>query len=350
MAPQRNRPIGLYVHHQGAGHWQRAAALVRRMVRPCTLLGTVSPAQARAAPCPVVALPDDVPDGAPHGDPAGVPGLHYAPLGHDGLRRRTARIAAWIAEQRPALMVVDVSVEVAILSRLCSTPFLYLRLAGRRDDPPHIAAFRAAEALIAPFPAALEADDTPGWVLRKTFHAGFLAAPPSAPPRPGGGILVAFGRGGAGGDRAALAAAARATPDRRWRVLGPVSAGEEPPPPNLELLGWRDDASALLAEADLVVGGCGDGLLAEVAALGKRFLCLPEPRPFDEQRAKAHRLGALGAAVVRDRWPEAAEWPALLRETEALNPGRISALHDPEALSRLAGFLEEQAVQAERYG
>ncbi|UFN46904.1 hypothetical protein LPC08_12775 [Roseomonas sp. OT10] len=344
------RPIGFYVHHQGIGHWQRAAALVRRMRRPCTLIGTFSAAQQRAAPAPMLPLPDDAPEGGAHGDPVGVPGLHYAPLGHDGLRRRSARLAGWIAEQKPALLVVDVSVEVAILSRLCSTPFLYFRLAGRRDDPPHITAFRAAEALLAPFPAALEADDTPGWVNRKTFHAGLLAAPPVAPSRPGGGIVVTFGRGGAGGDHDALVAAARAVPGRRWRVLGPVTPGTAPLPPNLELLGWREDAAVLLAEADVVVGGCGDGLLAEVAALGKRFLCLPEPRPFDEQRAKAHRLGALGAAVVRDRWPDEADWPALLREAEALDPARIAALHEPEALGRLAGVIEEQAEKAERYG
>ena len=344
------RPVGYYLHHQGIGHWQRATALARRMRRPCVLLGTIPPDQRRLAPCPVVDLPDDaIRDPARHGDLAGVPGLHYAPLGHDGMRRRAAGIAGWIAAERPALLVVDVSVEVAMLARLCATPFVYVRLNGRREDPPHLAAFRAAEALLAPFPALLETPGAPAWVLRKTVHTGFLAASP-APASGGGGIVVVFGRGGGGGDGAALAAAVRATPGHSWRVLGPVVADSAAPPPNLALLGWRSDAPAILAEADLVIGGAGDGLVAEVAALGKRFLCLPEPRPFSEQVDKAARLAALGAAVVRPAWPAAEAWPALLREVAGLDPGRIAALHDPGALDRAASFIDAAADRAETYG
>jgi predicted glycosyltransferase len=90
--------------------------------------------------------------------------------------------------------------------------------------------------------------------------------------------------------------------------------------------------------------------VAEVAALGKRFLCLPEPRPFGEQTLKARRLAELGAAVVREAWPAPAEWPALLRQAEALDPRRIAALHDPEALARTAAFLDAEAARAERHG
>ncbi|MBR0656239.1 glycosyltransferase [Plastoroseomonas arctica] len=326
------RPIGYYVHHHGAGHWQRAAALAARLRHPCVLLGTAP----GVASCPVVELPDDA---GGHGT---APGLHYAPIDHAGLRARTARIAGWIAEVRPALMVVDVSVEVAMLARLCSTPVLYVRLAGKRDDPPHLAAFGAARALLAPYPAAIEATDTPSWVRHRTFHAGFLTAS-SARSRPGKHIAVVFGRGGSGGDREALIAAASAVPERQWNVLGPVSPGASRLPDNLALLGWRDDVVEILAGAAVVVGGGGDGLLAEVAALGKRFICLPEPRPFDEQVAKAERLAELGAAICRTSWPQADSWPALLDEAFALDPTRIAALHDPQALTRAAAFIDDAA-------
>ncbi len=324
--------IGYYVHHHGAGHWQRAAALAARLRHPCVLLGT-APGKAT---CPVVELPDDA------GGTGTAPSLHYAPIGHEGLRARTARIAGWIAEARPALMVVDVSVEVAMLARLCSTPVLYVRLAGSREDAPHLAAFGAARALLAPYPAALEATDTARWVLDKTFHAGFLT--PSGPaPRGGEDIAVVFGRGGSGGDRAALIAAARAVPCRRWIVLGPVSDGAAPLPENLILLGWREDVQAILATAAIVIGGGGDGLLAEVAALGKRFICIPEPRPFDEQGVKARRLGDLGAALSLEGWPPAGAWPALLDKALALDPARIAALYDPQALTRAAAFIDDLA-------
>jgi len=323
------RPIGYYVHHYGAGHWQRASALAARLRHPCVLLGT----NPGPAPCPVIALPDDA------GGSGTAPGLHYAPIGHEGLRLRTARIAAWIAEARPALMVVDVSVEVAMLARLCSTPVLYVRLAGRRDDAPHLAAFRAARALLAPYPAALEGADTPEWVLGRTFHAGFLTQSRAA-TRDGRDIAVVFGRGGSGGNREALIAAATAVPERRWNVLGPVSGGTGALPGNLALLGWRDDVAEILASAAVVVGAGGDGLLAEVAALGKRFVCLPEPRPFDEQAVKAERLAELGAAVTRSTWPPNEAWPALLADALALDPERIAALHDPDAITRAAAFID----------
>jgi hypothetical protein len=342
------RPIGYYVHHQGVGHWQRATALARLMRRPCVLLGSIPAEMTHGAPCPVVALPDDAPAGGDYGDIKGVPGLHFAPLGHDGLRRRAAMMASWIAGARPALMVIDVSVEAAILSRLLSTPFLYFRLAGLRDDPPHLAAFRAAEALIAPYPPELEAEGVPDWVAAKTFHSGFLSTRPTG-ATDGGGIVTVFGRGGAAGNGAALAAAARATPGRRWQVIGPAT-GTSAPPPNLEFLGWREDASQLIAGADLIIGGAGDGLVSEVAAFGKRFLCLPEPRPFGEQLLKARRLAALGAAILRETWPEEGDWPALLREVDALDPARITALYDAASLARTAAFVDAEAERAERYG
>jgi len=327
------RPIGYYVHHHGAGQWQRATALAARLRHPCLLLGP----NPGAAPCPVIALPDDA------GGGGAAPGLHYAPIDHEGLRARTARIAAWIAEARPSLTVVDVSVEVAMLARLCATPVLYVRLAGRRDDAPHLNAFGAARALLAPYPAALEAADTPAWVLARTFQAGFLTRS-RATPRDGRDIAVVFGRGGKGGDREALIAAARKVPERQWRVLGPVSGGTAPLPGNLTLLGWRDDVAEVMAGAELVVGGGGDGLLAAVAALGKRFICLPEPRPFDEQLVKAERLAELGACVSRETWPSAEAWPALLAEALALDPARIAALHEPQAIARAAAFIDDVAL------
>ena len=49
------------------------------------------------------------------GDPAIEPTahgqLHWAPLGHPGLRDRMAAIAGWIQRSAPSVIVVDVSVE-----------------------------------------------------------------------------------------------------------------------------------------------------------------------------------------------------------------------------------------------
>lgn len=345
------RPIGIYVHHQGAGHWQRACVIGRALDRPCTLLGTFAERDRREAPGPTVDLSDDriVGFDGQDGEAERPASLHYAPLGHPGIRERMARIAAWIAETDPVLVIVDVSVEVALLCRLLSVPTLIVRLAGARTDPPHLDAFRGASRLLAPFPAVLDSGETPDWVRAKTFFSGFLGLPTAPAEREDGRIVVVFGQGGAGGDVSALAEAARAVPDRTWHVLGPVRGADDATvlPTNLHLHGWVTDVGAHLAKASLVVGGGGDGVVATVVGAAKRFVCLPEPRPYDEQTAKAAALGRLGAAAVREGWPEATEWPELVRRGLALDPSIIAGLAEPDALAQTVAEIEAIAREIE---
>lgn len=337
--------IGYYVHHQGAGHWQRAVALagaLQALGRPCTLMGTFSEIATAGAPCPVIDLPDDRMTGrfdGQDGTASRPEAFHYAPLNHPGLRARMGRIAAWAAQTDPALLIVDVSCEVALFARLLSVPSLVVRLSGTRTDTPHLEAFRAASRLLAPFPETLDGGDVPDWVRAKTIFSGFLGAEPMAAEPEDGRIVVVFGRGGEGGDLARLAEAAAAVPERDWHVLGPVT-GAGPTPKNLHLHGWVGDVRAHLGSASLVVGGAGDGLVTAVAAGGKRFLCLPEPRAYGEQEAKAEGLARRGAALVHPGWPEAAAWPGLVGQALALDPARIAALAEPDALPRTAAAID----------
>jgi UDP-N-acetylglucosamine--N-acetylmuramyl-(pentapeptide) pyrophosphoryl-undecaprenol N-acetylglucosamine transferase len=344
------RGIGWYVHHQGAGHLQRARAVARALDRPCTILGTL--AGFDTAGLDTVDLPDDRPlgdaafdgrDGATERPEA----LHYAPLNHPGVRARMARIAAWAERAEPALLVVDVSVEVALLARLLSVPTLVVRLAGTRTDRPHLEAFRGAARLLAPFPEALDGAGVPDWVRAKTHYAGFLGAPAQAPTEASRDIVVVFGQGGAGGDIPALAAAARSVPDRAWHVLGPVS-GSGAVPDNLHLHGWVRDVAAHVARAALLVGGGGDGVVALAAAQAKRFLCLPEARAYGEQTEKAAALARLGAAIVHEGWPEASAWPGLIRAGLALDPAVIGGLHSPTAVVDCAAAIDALAGSFER--
>ena len=337
------RGIGYYVHHHGAGHRERALHVAKALEHPCTLIGTFG--GMLASDVPVLTLPDDrLADGFDGRDGAATRplGLHYAPLGHRGVRTRMAAIANWIERTDPALLIVDVSVEVALLARLLSVPTLFVRLVGARWDLPHLEAFRAAECLIAPFPEALDAHDVPDWVRAKTVHAGFLGASPPTMPAlaEDGRIVVVFGRGGDGGDLDRLTAAAGAVPDREWHVLGPVAASSHSLPPNLFLHGWIEDINPHLQAASLVIGACGDGLLAAVAGAGKRFVCLPEPRPFGEQTQKADALARLGAAVVHQGWPDARDWPDLIMRGLALDPTILARLYEPEAVERVARAID----------
>ncbi len=53
------RGIGWYVHHQGAGHLQRARAVAAHLGRPCTIIGTL--AGFDTGGLDILDLPDDRP-------------------------------------------------------------------------------------------------------------------------------------------------------------------------------------------------------------------------------------------------------------------------------------------------
>lgn len=336
------RPIGYYVHHHGAGHRARADALARASDWPVVLLGTgIGEAG--------VDLPDDRPrtgrfDGedAAHCRPDA---LHYAPVDHEGVRRRVAFIADWIAAEKPALMVVDVSVEVAMLARLASVPTIFVRLNGMRDDPAHLDAFRGASALLAPFSAALEGPATPDWVRDKTTYLPGITAASDFRPSIYRRVLVMFGRGGDPGDGKLLARIAAACPHWHWRVIGPATRPALVPA-NLEFAGWVDSAEREIAEASLVIGAAGNGVVGAVLAADRPFVCIPEPRPFSEQQATADRLGELDAALVLPSWPSADRWPQVLEAAMALPSKARRALHDAHGVHKAATWLTAHAAAA----
>lgn len=346
MRADRGRPIGYYVHHQGRGHLARALAIRARLARPCTLIGTFAGEESAAILC----LPDDRRVGdfsGRDGEPSRPEAFHYAPVDAVHVRERMAILAAWIASANPACLVVDVSCEVALFARLLSVPVVLVRLAGRRIDTPHLEAFRAADILIAPFPAEFDHPDTPAWVREKTAYAGFICDPRerSGAPCTSRRVALVSGRGGSPLSTESIAAAAQATPTWDWHVFGLLEV-LRCPPENLHLHGWCEHLAPHLSKSPIVVGGCGDGLLAEVAAQGLRFVCLPEDRPFDEQRSKARVLAACEMALVLDSWPTPDRWEAILAKASALDPGRLGALHDPSAADTAARVIE--AVIANR--
>jgi hypothetical protein len=333
------RPIGYYVHHHGAGHHARARAIAEAIDWPVVMIGTgIGDAG--------IDLPDDRPRSGHFNGRDGTPGrpdaLHYAPLDHEGVRSRVARLTQWFANARPALMVVDVSVEVAMLARLASVPSIYVRLNGDRSDLPHLDAFRGASALLAPFHEDMEMPSTPDWVRSKTrYLPGITVAATSGAPDPHR-ILVVAGRGGPPVDGIQIARAARACPQMQWRVIGPATPPEDRPS-NLAMAGWVDDAALEIAQAGVVIGGAGDGLVNAVIAADRPFVCLPETRPFGEQFATSQALERMGAAIVLQEWPSPTRWLALIEAARALPSLGRTGLHDPDGANVAAAWLAQQA-------
>jgi hypothetical protein len=308
--------IGIYVHHHGSGHAARAAAVGRALAERGAAVTYLSslPAE-RLGPGDSIRLPLDTDRGA---DPGETPAeLHFAPLGSAGLAGRMAAIAGWIERRRPDLILVDVSVEVAMLVRLCGVPFAYLRQSGEREDPPHQLAYRWAAGLLAPYPEWLESPRTPAWMRARSAYVGAVtrfdgAARPRASGRP-----------------------------RRALVLGecgPLTEGIATGAAGWEVLGPRPVDLDLLARCAVVVAPGGANAVAEAAFARCGLVCVPQERPFAEQVARGEDLDRHRAAVVLAAAPPVDEWPRLLEEGRARRT-ELARWADGRGAGRAADYL-----------
>ncbi|MER7800247.1 glycosyltransferase [Streptomyces sp. NB004] len=321
--------IGYYVHHQGRGHLHRAQCIAAQTAAPVT--GLSSLARPDDWPGDWIDLSSDTGAETATADPRASGRLHWAPRHHAGLRTRMAAIAAWVERSVPALLVSDVSVEVATLARLMGVPVVVSAMRGDRSDPAHRLAYDLADALLAPWPSILA---EPGWPTQwyaKTEYTGAFSLHDGRTrdhrDADGKDVLLMLGAGGAELTRDDVRQAAEATPGWRWTVLGGPG-------------GWTDDPWPLLCRANVVITHAGQNALAECAAAHAPAIVIPQPRPHGEQHATARALTAGGLATVCAQWPAPYEWPALL-ESARYTGGEDWALWAPgDGAARAARLLD----------
>lgn len=297
--------IGYYAHHHGRGHLTRAEAIIARLEADVTILSSAEYAgSARHLPLPLD-------DGDRESRPDAGGALHWAPLGSAGLRERMARITAWIEEARPAAFVVDVSVEVTMLARLCGVPTVVMAMPGDRSDPPHQLAYHVADRIVAAWPRELY---EPSWLRahadRVAYVGGISRFDGRAGPAPGDAgateidgrkqVVVLGGRGGTSMTREVVEQAAAEAPDWQWSALGVAGAP------------WVDDPLAAMAAADVVVSAAGQSSIADLAVARRPAVVLCEERPFGEQLATGAAVERGGLATVLRSLPAPHEWPGLL--------------------------------------
>lgn len=319
--------IGYYVHHHGRGHLSRATAIAAALDRPVTGLSTL-PAPPDW-PGDWLQLPADDPEGAAI-DPDAHGRLHWVPLDHPGLRARMARIAQWIDEHRPEAIVVDVSVEVALLARLHGVPVVTIAMPGRRTDPAHELGFAIATEIIGAWPPeAAPLRGAPELGARMHAVGAISRFTPTVPLPPTDGRRRVVVLGGAGGDTFTADAVARAredAPDWQWTHLGANGS-------------WTDDPWSALLDASVVVTHAGESAIAEVAAARRPAIVIPQERPHDEQRCTAAVLDdERWPALVQPQWPTTG-WPALLERAAALDAGAWHAWNDGRGAERAAAVI-----------
>jgi hypothetical protein len=267
----------------GLGHLVRARAVLHTLgVAARAALLTASPFAADprvVGDLPVVRVPD-----ALDGDRA-------------ALRRWIADLVAGV---RPERLVVDafpagvlgelagdLGVPVDHVARLLRWP----RYARRLDRPlPRIETTFVVEPLHDDHLAAVRAASAQVVALS-------LVDPP-APPRD---------------DAAGAALVVHAGPAREVRALAALAATTghpvrvaRPGGPDLDV----HPASALFAHAAAIVTAAGFNAMRQAAPFGDRHLCLPFPRPLDDQRTRARAVRGIGSAWSTaspspDRWLQA---------------------------------------------
>ncbi|MEU5843775.1 glycosyltransferase [Rhodococcus sp. NPDC047139] len=328
--------IGYYIHHHGHGHRTRASSICAHLRTPVTALSSAALGDAADDFDDVVRLPrDDLAVDTAH-DPTAHEVLHWAPTHDDGLRERMHALGSWIAEARPSLLVVDVSVEVTLLARLYGIPVVVSAMPGERTDTAHTLAYSVADHLIAPW--SQEVYD-PHWMRAyagKTSYVGgisrFDGRPAPGPASSGKPrVLVMSGSGGSSITVDDLRRLSARFPEYIWDGVG-VAGGS-----------WLDDPWPALTAADVVIGHAGQNTVADIAAAARPAVVIAEARPFDEQHATAHALDRSGLAVGLDGWPDPDRWPELIERARGLDPIEWKRWRVDGAAARAAAVLDDLA-------
>ncbi|MCF0039892.1 glycosyltransferase [Dyadobacter fanqingshengii] len=313
--------FAFYIHHHGSGHLMRALSIASQLKDArVTFMGTGLTRLEDIIPKNIhcIHLPGDVAGQEdPYASRMGLSFLHYAPINVEKVAARAAEISAALYALFPVILVVDVSVEVTMLATLCGIPTVVIRQNGDRDDNAHLHAYECAQLLIAPSPEQLMNSSSHDWVNKKTlFSGGFSKYSGKEKYIKKGGertIGVIVGSGGTSLDGAVIHALATQCTNKLIHVIGDISETEQASAQNIVFHGQLTDPAAVLSECDVVIGNAGHNTVMEMADLGKKFVCIPEDRPFQEQLRKAELLEKNGMAVViRPDELAHAEWEMII--------------------------------------
>lgn len=368
--------IGYYAHHHGSGHCRQADKLVallpselREQMTVFTSLAADGYRFSSINDEQIVRLnaedqlPEEVLPGRA-GEYWQPSSLHYSPVGNRNVQTRSWQMLDEIQRRQIDLMIIDVSVEVATLCRVASVPYLYVRLAGERDDEPHLNAFAGALGLIAPYPKSLEAASTPDWVRQKTLYLGFMSNKTDklltfsafihqlmtlttdstiheslylhldAVNKTDENKIVTVIKGYGGHDAidAKLRELRHALPNALIISLGPINDEVRD---WVDIIAHVDDVTPFIAYSDLLLMACGLNGIAQAYDYATPLVVLPDERPHREQEVMAEALIEQGRAL---NW---AEFMAQTTDENHLN--KILTVSSNE--SDLHGYQSCQAAQ-----
>ncbi|RBQ11820.1 glycosyltransferase [Pedobacter miscanthi] len=335
--------IAFYVHHHGSGHLMRCLAIAAGLDEcEITFLGSGLEKHKSLIPnsIEVIELPMDTPGKEDTNRvSSSLEGLHYAPLNISGQLQRVAIITHFLASHPRLLLIVDVSVEIAMLARLCGVPTVIVRQHGQRNDLPHHICYRNAAGLLAPYDGRM-AGHEPKWIKQKTFYTGGFSrfSPREDLSDPGQRqVAVLIGSGGTTMKGAFFAKLSSQCPSWTFHVIGDTDTGNDFS--NVHFHGRMDDPSAVLERCCIVIGNAGHNTVMECASLNKRFIAISEERPFKEQLQKAEIIESLSLAIhIPATQIAGTDWKSLLKKSLSTRPA-WGGLVNPDSAKKAAVYL-----------
>ena len=335
--------IAFYIHHHGSGHFMRSLAIATALKHDkMVFLGSDLNRYKDIVPenIQVLDLPMDTPLSTDNKFTEGsqVDCFHYAPLQVKGVTERAAMITNLFLENSPMLLIVDVSVEVAMLARLAAVPTVVIRQHGKRNDLPHKLAYQSAELLIAPFDKELETSEDVE-VLRKTFYSGGFSrySKNQIQINPfNDQIAILIGKGGSSITLEVIIYIAQQCPDQYFHVLGEIKIAQKEHPLNITFHGQTNNVEEILSRCALVIGNLGHNTVMEVATINRSFIGIPENRPFDEQLDKAQAIAHInGFEMVLPENIFKTDWKRLVQNLLVIVPS-MDSLITPHAIGDIA--------------
>lgn len=274
--------------------------------------------------------------------------LHYAPLNVRGLKQRNNLLATFFAQEEKLLLIVDVSVEITLLARLCGVPTVVIRQHGLRNDLPHRLAYESAELIIAPYPAYMGGNGQEDSFQDKTFFSGGFSRYTGKTQLAAAGNLrhlaIFIGKGGTCLDMEFIGFLREQLPSSfHLHILGKVPNKDDARAyQHCTFYGNLEDPLPVLEKCGLVISNAGHNTIMEIADLRKRLICVPADRPFDEQYVKAEYLNASSLAmVIQSRQLFNVDWPAFLKQAwQTLRPDAWEGTTDVHATANIAARLE----------
>ena len=250
--------------------------------------------------------------------------------------------------------MVDVSAEITQYLRFLGVPTISVRQHGDRSDLPHLCGYDAAYRLFAPYPQILEFPGTPEWIREKTIYSPCfsrysqrqdtkLAAKAKlnldAQKQT---VLVINGKGGGRYSLKEIMSAAVATPEWQWLIVGKLDLNRRDLPANVAVLGWQEDTYPYIKAADVAIASGGHNTVMEIGTARVPFLCIPEPRPFNEQQIKGELLAKLGLCHIAHKFPSPQAIAFTLDKLKTLDLNRWQSVMAVDGAIQAAKAIESE--------